>query len=216
MPLKYIKHIAGEETLIGLWNISESEDELIDILESKNVWHELKDEYTKNNFTHSFRRLEWLGVRLLLYKMLPNEKAYVQYYKNGKPYLKNSGYSISISHKKHLIAIALSKKEHLGLDLEIMSDKILRIQQKFATGYERSFIHHSQIVSYLYIIWCAKEAMYKLYGKQNMFFLRNFQVKPFDIHEKGELTGLIITDIEQEIKLNYNFEDDYLIVWGTK
>ena len=69
-------------------------------------------------FTAAHRRLEWLAVRVLLYTLSGEEKE-IAYHPSGKPYLADDSASISISHTKGYVAVALGLPgREVGVDIE--------------------------------------------------------------------------------------------------
>ena len=46
----------------------------------------------------------------------------------------------------------------------------------------------------LTLYWCAKESLYKLYGKKNLRFKENLFVEPFEYLGKGKIKAEIILD----------------------
>ena len=64
------------------------------------------------------------------------------------------------------------------------------------------------------IYWCAKEALYKVYGKRGLHFASQLLVEPFILEEKGNLKGMINM---QEVKLNvalcYEIEPEFVVVY---
>jgi hypothetical protein len=43
----------------------------------------------------------------------------------------------------------------------------------------------------LTVYWCAKESLYKLYGKKELAFKENLKIEPFHYSEKGIIKGWI-------------------------
>ena len=78
----------------------------------------------------------------------------------GAPILQNSLYhEISISHSKGLFAIYLSAKKKVGVDVEL-----IRSINKRSLNYFLNIVERKRLWSEkeLLIIWCAKEAYFKL------------------------------------------------------
>ena len=133
MPVIFNKNI-DEQTILSVWKIEETESELINGLQLKA--HELEFISSLNN---GKRLLHWLSTRLLLRKML-NTSDYIDCRMNphGKPYLVNLDYEISLSHSFDYAAVMISKDKKVGVDIELIKDKIKKIQSKFLTDLELS------------------------------------------------------------------------------
>jgi phosphopantetheinyl transferase len=81
---------------------------------------------------------------------------------NGKPYLKN-GNHISISHSGAFAAVAVSEKV-VGVDIQIPRSTVFRVRQKFCHPTELSFVKDDPMDERFMMLWCAKEAIFKMYG----------------------------------------------------
>ncbi|AEK22454.1 4'-phosphopantetheinyl transferase family protein [Capnocytophaga canimorsus] len=115
---------------------------------------QIKPETDKKNF---------LSVRKIL-KMNGYAPGDLTYNEQGKPLL-NDGKYISISHSRDMVAVAISKNE-VGVDIELKQDRFIQISPKFTPWKpENTSLLKSSIVQKLTMIWTAKEAAYKAYGK---------------------------------------------------
>jgi 4'-phosphopantetheinyl transferase len=64
------------------------------------------------------------------------------------------------------------------------------------------------------VYWCAKEAMYKLYGKRGLHFNSQLNLDPFELKKSGELQGYIRANgIPKVVALGYIVKDDYVLVY---
>src|SRR6056297_1070874 len=191
MGLIVKKHF-NEDVVLGIWEITEDYNTLRSFLSLDE-----NDIETVEKFKNHQRKLEWLSVRTLLKDMLGGDSKIV-YGPERKPYLKNNSHNISISHSKNLTAILISRKKRVGLDLEFISDKILRIADKF--------LH-----------WCAKEALYKICDKVDINFVTNLNIEPFNPKEKGIITGNVNNSyMNEKFTLSYFNLKNYSIVWCYK
>lgn len=116
-----------------------------------------------NRFKSKKRINEWLATRLLL-QIIEGDEAEIVYEDNGAPKLKDSHKHISISHSGTFVAIALSN-ERVGLDVQIITDKALRLSSRFLTQEEIALLNPSSDVERAIYLWCAKEAVYKYLSK---------------------------------------------------
>lgn len=201
----------NDDVFLGIWDITEDFDSLWSFLNLDE-----KDIETVERFKNHQRKLEWLSVRTLLKKMLGHD-AKIVYGPERKPYLKNNLYNISISHSKNLTAVLMSKKKRVGLDMEFMSTKILRIADKFLRPEELVSIDKNQEIYHLYLHWCAKEALYKICDKVDINFVTNLNIEPFKPKEKGLITGNVNNSyMNEKFMLNYFNLKNYSIVWCYK
>jgi phosphopantetheine--protein transferase-like protein len=131
---------------------------------------------------------------------------------NGKPYLTNFPHFISLSHSYDYAAVMVSKDKSVGIDIELIKNKIERIASKFMSVDEMQFIDENQRIEHLYVCWCAKEAVYKLHGKKNVSFIENIELKPFQYEGEGSFAAkLSVGSVQKEFQVHYEQFDGYMI-----
>ena len=108
------------------------------------------------------REAEKQGEVELLRQMLGYDVVLI-HNEDGKPFIK--GYNISISHTKGFVASLLSRHLQVGIDIEYHSDRIQKIAQRFLRSDEKY-----TLTSDLLTVWCAKEAVYKLFSEQHLTY----------------------------------------------
>ncbi|MDX9696448.1 MAG: 4'-phosphopantetheinyl transferase superfamily protein [Bacteroidales bacterium] len=201
----------NEDGILGMWEITEDFDYLRSM-----VTLDEKDVERLESFKNHQRKLEWLSVRVLL-NSLTDKDSRIVYGPERKPYLHNNSHNISISHSKELTAILLNKKRRVGLDLEFMSDKVLRIAEKFMRPEELESIDKNQEIYHLYLHWCAKEALYKICDKVDINFVTNLKIEPFKPKDKGLIIGVVNNSyMNEKFTLNYFTHKNYAVVWCYK
>lgn len=142
--------------------------------------------------THPQKKLEWLASRCcakfaveqcgLTYNGIDKDE-----YSN--PYLPNHPHAfISISHTSEYTATVVSFSDEVGIDLEKISPKLQVVAHKFLSETERAHAHSD--LTYLCIYWCAKESLYKWYGKKKLSFKSNIAIAPFTI-DSTMIEGII-------------------------
>ncbi|MBU0694901.1 MAG: 4'-phosphopantetheinyl transferase superfamily protein [Bacteroidetes bacterium] len=207
MPITFHENI-NEDTTIGLWKITETPEDLEHRLQLKN--HELT---LLRSLSKEKRNLHWLATRVLLRKMLnTNEYIDCQADENGKPILINHPHHISLSHSYDYAAVMVSKTKKVGIDIEIIKDKIIRVQQKFLSDDELAFINNENRTEHLYVCWCAKEALYKLNGKKETSFRNHIHLSPFNYAENGNLNANIDKAGQKEVyQVEFRRFEDYML-----
>ena len=124
MPV--FKQYIGSSCRWGIWKADETVEELLALLP-----HKEKYEADICGFTANSRKLERLAVRVLLYKMLGEEKE-IGYRSSGKPYLADGSASISISHTKGYVAVLLGGPEkEVGIDVECYGERVRKVAHNF-------------------------------------------------------------------------------------
>ncbi|MCF6183753.1 MAG: 4'-phosphopantetheinyl transferase superfamily protein [Bacteroidales bacterium] len=199
-----------------------SNDYILKVAEFKQnsefLFSEIKNDlsrYEAENFhkiKNEKRKKEWLATRILL-KEITGKYTEIKYNTSGKPYLKRGKY-ISITHTGNYAGIILSKNENPGIDIEIISDRILKTASKFITEEELKTLKTTEEI---YIYWCGKETLFKIKGGGGYDFKKHFNIEPFKIKNKGILKTEIIRDNKEEYTLSYMFKNKnnskLLIVW---
>ncbi len=136
MPLFYQQHI-NETTRLAIWKIEENETFF-----SKTI-------PLQREISHPHKRLQHLAGRYLLRYLFPdfpfNEIIIAS---TRKPFLVNEKFHFSISHCGDFAAAIVSKNERVGIDIEIPTDKILKIAHKFLNQEEE--IKLSELISKKY------------------------------------------------------------------
>lgn len=157
------------------------------------------------------REIEKGGTRFLLEKLF-NTTVDLQYTPEGKPYLINSTCHISITHSHDKLAIIVNKHNETGIDIELIRDKVIKIQHKFLSQQELTDANNDpqKLITY----WACKEALYKLYSKKEVDFIANLFVNKFENKDKGETIGEIkIGNFNKKINLHYEKISDYMLVY---
>jgi phosphopantetheinyl transferase len=208
MPV-ILNKIIDEHTRLAVWKIEETEEELLRGLQLKT--HELDFIASLNN---GKRLLHWLSTRLLLRTMLQtNDYIDSRMDDQGKPYLVNGDYQISFSHSFDYASVMISKDKHVGVDIELIKDKIQKIKSKFLKPAELSGLPAKNSTLALYICWCAKEAIYKWYGKKGLEFKKHIDIYPFVPQDAGVVQAKAVLP-EGEVLLQvpyFKVEENYML-----
>lgn len=200
----YYKEYITAATLIGVWKIEETREELLSAL-SHHDWveniHSIKSES---------RALEILSARLLI-KELAGEEKEVYYNPSGKPYLTDKSFHISVSHTKKFVAVAINRERPIGLDIEQISEKIRRVQSRVIGKGE--YIDENNELIHLLLHWSAKEAMFKFLDADSIDFREHLFVRSFTPEKEGTFEASEYrTDSNHRFKAFYKVEPEYVMV----
>lgn len=205
------KHYLNNDTVLGVWKIEEDLPTLLELVEMN-----ADDKKRYKVFRSTSRKIEFLSVRALLSELLGKE-AKIVYNKNNKPFIKDGSYFISITHSSKLTGILISKTERVGIDLEYMRSNINAVAFKFLNKKEKITRKWGLRTYNLYIIWCAKESIYKICDKEGINIVRDITIEPFEVKDSGEIKGSVKNDrIDDQFTLYYSKYDNYAIVWTKK
>ena len=126
-------------------------------------------------FTSPSRRAERLAWRRVLRRLSPD--AEVEYEPSGAPRLKNSPYTyISISHCRDVVAVVLSNAR-CGVDVERVDRDFARVAERYMTAAESALCSEEWWAA---AVWCAKECLYKMAGREGADFKRDIVVESVD------------------------------------
>ncbi len=107
---------------------------------------------------------------------LYGEDARLMHHETGAPYIENGTrqrFAVSISHSKKTLCLARNTKRvgafapSVGVDVEMVKERIFRLKDKYLTAWEQEQMELTQ--ESLTLCWCAKEAIYKIVGKDAGF-----------------------------------------------
>jgi 4'-phosphopantetheinyl transferase len=205
MPLVHSEKVKDSSRLL-VWHLTESQHELNLLIGAAYNFEEL------NSVTHPQKKREWLASRMLI-KLLTEELGvpFVGTYKDdhGKVFLHNDEAHISITHTLDYVAAVLDTQKPVGIDMEKLDAKLHRTSGKFLSDDEHA--HAGKDLQLLAIYWCAKEAIYKLYGKTRISFKNNIQISAFETHH-AVVKGVIHAEpqcVNSEIHIRWF--DDYCL-----
>ena len=123
MPLFYQQNINATSKM-AIWAIVEP----LAFFESK---LQGRVEASKNSM-HPVKRTQHLAARLLLQEMLPEVHINsIEYAANGKPYFVNASIHFSVSHCNGFAACVISEEGPVGIDIELIHDRIKKVAPKF-------------------------------------------------------------------------------------
>jgi 4'-phosphopantetheinyl transferase len=213
MPLIYKKSI-DKDSFFGVWEITENYMDLLSGLSLNNSEFDILNSFKSEN-----RKIQWLSYRVLI-KELVNLDVFFEmtYDEHGKPYLLNPNYELSVSHSGNYSAVILSKRFHAGIDIEKIDPKIYSVISKFLNEKEQKNLDSGEsALEKIYVYWCAKEALYKLYGKKNVSLKEHIHINSFDYSKEGEVQGEIISE---SFSLNYRIQyfklNNYMLCYLLK
>ncbi|MET3112827.1 4'-phosphopantetheinyl transferase [Pedobacter sp. CG_S7] len=210
MPIVYNKNI-DDQTILAVWKIQETEAELTAGLQLKQ--HEVDFLFSLNN---GKRLLHWLSTRLLLRTMLKtNEYIDCRMDEHGKPYLVNMPYEISLSHSYDYAAVMISKDKKVGVDIELIKEKIQLIKKKFLSVEELQQVDLDTSTDGLYVCWCVKEAIYKWNGRKGLELKKDIYIKAFALQDTGAVDAVVSLPMgKQALLANYFKTDDgYMLAY---
>ncbi|GAB2816931.1 4'-phosphopantetheinyl transferase family protein [Ferruginibacter profundus] len=199
MPLVYQQNI-NAVTKIGVWHIAEAEAFFAGMPLQKTI-------------THPHKRLQHLAGRFLLKELYPDFPLdLIKIADTRKPFLENETYHFSISHCRDYAAVLISKEKRVGVDIELVNDKIERILHKFLTDEECLLMPRGAIQKTATLFWSVKETVYKWQGTGGTDFKEHIRIEKFtgDAEE-----GIVYCLFKNKIPLqvHYLFFNGNFLTW---
>ena len=204
----YLKKELDNEAVIGVWQITETEEELKELSSTPS------DEMEEISFIRSESlRKQRLAVRALLNTMF-DDKVYLSHHDNGKPYIENNPINISITHTAKYVAVILHEEENVGIDIESLDRDFSVVEKKALSEDEIDDLEDEKRNEQLAIYWCAKEAIFKLLSRYNVDFAEQIEIERFRPRGEGELEATFMAkNEEEEFDLEYITFDRHVLVW---
>jgi phosphopantetheinyl transferase len=150
-----------------------------------------------NTRSNPKRKNEFLGVRYLRNQL--KIKSPILYQPSGRPYFSTVNLALSISHSKDFIALA-SSAVSIGIDIEEKDRDAARIINKFASEDEKVLCTDNPKEWYLQL-WCAKEAIYKLAGRENLSFKNEISILSRQNEEDCVYLNALVNPGEQQLEI---------------
>jgi len=210
--MPFLKKIIKNKTInVGIWNITETEEELRSIL-NKNIPYTL----AVDSFKNEARRKQWIACRILLTTLLNDPDAEIIYNETGKPFIRNNHHKISISHSGDLAAVAISYTHAVGIDIEKIRDRVDRVANRFLSKVEMDSIGKENRLEKLHIYWGAKESLYKLAGNPEVDFKNDIIIHSFDYLCNPLQTcqsSMTVSDSKKNYTIYYEEINEYMLVY---
>ena len=192
----FYQHNINDDTKLAIWKIEEQDNFFLSHVP------------LKKEVTHPYKRLQHLAGRYLLPSLFDDfPLKSIQIADTRKPYLEDEQFHFSISHSGNYAAAVVSKSRRVGIDIELVTSRILRIAPKFLNRHEEEYLEDWQHLSSIYIelvtiLWSSKEAIYKWYGKGGVDFKNHIHLTEAIIFRPNEWINLsFIFSKEDNIKL---------------
>lgn len=209
MPLLFQNYI-NSNTQLAVWKTEEEEDFFAKKVTIQQPIH------------HPHKRLQHLAGRYLLSFLIPhfpyndllvNER--------GKPYLSTGQYHFSISHCGDYAAVIISSENACGIDVELFSNKTGKVKNKFLSEEEQAYINgfekkdeslflHPKLYT---LCWCAKEAVYKWWGKGKIDFKQNIIIRNINIETKTICVDFVQKWGKTKLVLQWILFENMSLVW---
>lgn len=205
MPLFYQQDI-NLTTKLGVWKIEEEE---IFFLAKVPL---------QRNITHLHKRLQHLAGRYLLPFLFPDfPHAEIEIADTRKPFLPEEQYHFSISHCGEFAAAIVSRTHRPGIDIEMITHRVEKIQHKFLHPEELVFVQNhaaEKQTRLLTLLWSVKEAMFKWWGRGEVDFREALRIGHFSVNDRGTIPVSIDKDgFHVSLLVQYILYEKMTLAW---
>ena len=208
MPITEIREL-DDQTFMGFWQISETIPELLTQLKM------LRPAKNIPTYKSEMRQKEWLASRILAYELLEkftSEKVLLCSNEHGKPFFPETGFHISISQSAELVGVVISASHEVGIDIEKIKPKALKLAFKFLSEKELTYVKQDETTACLY--WSAKETLFKMYSRKQLHFNQNLILGPISGTENGTVAGQVKTaNFEKDYTVNYEIMPEFILTY---
>jgi len=207
VPIYYQQNI-NDFTQLAVWLIEEPE------------WFFTQKVSVQQTVSHPHKRLQHLAGRYLLPYLFPEFPTdLIEIADTRKPFLPNDVFHFSISHCGNYAAAIVSSSERVGIDVELVTHRVVKIQHKFLhptelTDWQIETLTESEKYKTLTLLWSAKEAMFKWWGRGELDFRDCMHIDATSLQASGQLLATFQKgDFKAKLILHYQLNDQLSMVW---
>lgn len=169
MPLIKLEHLA--DAVAGVWKATESDEFFL-----RQIPQGYLTGYEPLRFSER-RRKEFLASRWMLKSILRDESLSLVMDERGK--LKDAGgkFHFSLSHSGNLVAAIASREHVVGIDIEEIHPRILKVMHKFLNEEEKQAIGEPPELWRVILCWSAKESLFKMAETPGLSFSNDMRLR---------------------------------------
>lgn len=207
MPLSKL-HRINEHSIFGIWKIDESLEKLSTYLTSKDL--------EKIDGFHHSKQKEYIASRLLVKELsiecgLGASEVFKDEF--NKPYFASNNARLSISHCYPYAVALIHQTEECGIDIEKIDQRVLRVAHKFLAEDEAQWAQGDMTKTTL--LWSAKEALYKTYGRKALSFKEKIHLDvPINLNENQAKGSVLIESQKTIYNLGIVFFEEFIITFS--
>ncbi len=150
------------------------------------------------NISHPEKKKEWATARLAIHGALEALNVpYPGFFKDehGKSQSMNGHGYVSLTHTPGFAGAIFHREHPVGIDMDLIREKILRIGFRFLDESELDFLEKDPV--HYTMAWSAKESIFKCQGRKGVSFRENILLDPFEVTAgkiKGRIRGTEFAD----------------------
>jgi enterobactin synthetase component D len=178
--------------------IESQEEEALDFLS-------FREKLSYANISHPEKRKEWATARMAMRDALKVlHVPYPGFFKDehGKSQVMNGTGFVSLSHTEGLAGAIFHRDTPVGIDMDFIREKILKIGFRFLDKTEIDFLEKDPL--HYTMAWSAKESIFKCQGKRGVSFRDNILLEPFSSDAsiiRGKVRGTDFADHHYQVQV---------------
>lgn len=164
-----------------------------------------REKLSMANISRDSKRIEWKSARMAVREALSGiSMPYPGFFKDefGKSHPMDGYGYVSLTHTKNLAAAIFHRDMPVGIDLDYIRPKIVRLAPKFLCEQEMDFLGKDELLHT--IAWSAKESIFKCQGKRGVSLKDNIVLEPFEANSeviKGRIVDSEFSDHHYTVKV---------------
>lgn len=162
------------------------------------------DVASASRFQNERRRTEHLAWRRVVRREL-GRNITIDYNEVGAPIVDIANTYISIAHSTEHVAVAIAD-EKIGVDIEPLERDFERVASRYMSPEEQRLCDDRLWPAFA---WCAKEALYKLYGKRGLELKSDIRLHSYD--NSNRRIGATLCE-EREAHVDISIWDEEMVV----
>lgn len=164
------------------------------------------DVASASRFQNERRRTEHLAWRRVVRREL-GRGVEIGYNEVGAPTLNLENMHLSVAHGAGRVAVVISDKR-VGIDIESLERDFTSVSSRYMSAEEQALSTHKEWGA---MVWCAKEALYKLYGERGLDLKHGIVLTDYD-PEKGEISALLRQTTKARVEVDIHNADAVVAV----
>ena len=154
------------------------------------------DVASASRFQNERRRSEHLAWRRVVRREL-GRGVEIGYNEVGAPMVNLENRHISVAHGAGRVAVAIAD-EKIGVDIEALERDFAKVSSRYMSAEEEQL---SSTKEWAAMVWCAKEALYKLYGERGLDLKRDIVLESYN-HEQGVICAMLCQKSKARVEVS--------------
>ena len=133
---------------------------------------------------------------------------------SAKPGYLNNQFYFNISHSGKTAVAVLSKDKEVGIDIELCSEKIIKIQSRFLNREELQLLNQYSVKNHIDIVtlfWTVKEAVLKWKGDTSFDYLNDIIIDTYHPNGEKKVTVKLKKSKKKIVDVHYFKFDNYYV-----